>query len=1319
MKKKILQKMYGSGDQPKDGFRDHLYRNLCMVFDHLSNSIQSTLGFLVDHLEEAGNLVQWAQAAGTNQEFLHRYRKAHGHSCRMLVSSCEIKTYMVKLILEDAYLEEEHSGYTQETNRTTNGPTTYKSSWKDELKRRMGKSLSKTVGSVSKGACGDARDSGEKVTSGASVSWKNSVDEKASNSLIEGHALDQNEQFGRKERTFGLSSVNLSSSISSELGGSTTISAPSGKSVSPRLSRSFVEDIQAASSNAEIQAVEKILNEKTTTKKSGWMEFYDRRDKSCRIKDTSNKISTEPEVIVSDILQFERLLAEKMLDLQGMTKSLSASKESLDKTIGTGIPTDSLENESFDNYGRHDNQSSMENDEIDGGECSWKIRHSSFVKSQEHDIGPDGNDLEVEYSSAGQSEDTARKNMLSNKIPVVKVPFGQPVEVVIAHIEDPMTVWLQKMDCRLEDFQTNLNEVMSDYKPLVKPPVIGDIVVATYSSDKAFYRARIVAIDERDVFTVLFLDYGNQDYVFLEDLRPLPECFWEYPCAGLRSLLLWVDEIPSGDSAALVKQLENWSIYNPIKAVFYQVADKTTADGRCLRVSLELVNGLNLADVYPDAFCKKSGKSTQDDSHESEGLGSFPSDSVNNSISNPPQPPVSMTLKLALPHISNGAKKWEPLSEEQMDQTHPKWFRPTSAHRPVVYVTDSSGAVWVQQRWEHRNIVPEEGEKTNTGSMSSSQEAAVENDEFPSLNNTVNINGQECPSLNDTTSSKKKRRKRKKKKKTEQTSGDVVNYSMDESEKRNDYEERSLSESSGVKAVDDTVMFKKSPYVFLESMPIPSIDTDIMVQIAYINSPTDFFVHLVPSDDSQIGSFQSNLQEFYEGLHEELPCIKLQCGTYWAARNEDGLWYRCKIIANKEEPNCVEVSLVDYGPVITVNAKDMRVLKEEFTHSPAFAVPCSLEKVYPVEGNIWTKETIDIFERFCGNKDETFIIQFLKKKPTGVYSVILKKFNGEPINEGLRAKGVASHKPEVQVNVQQETEQDESTEGLNQDWDPMAIEFLSKENDISSNKECAETAFVNRSNSDEKRLCKFYREGLLCPRGDSCKWEHTRKREGGITTEKQPVFCSLQYDLELPEEDTFVPIIVTSINSLSQFHVFMPHGPRCLYEQDSGTESGQEGESLKAFSQSLNDHYINMLPSFSQTATAPGELWVYRERNGRCWRVRVIEVDKDVNQVQVYYIDLGGTEWIEEESLLPMEIQFIHFPEQAIECYLTRVSEAVPEGNHEAFLERFLKLTEGKTLIALVVEIQENQRRLGLELFDGTTDPIYINEEILKMLNAS
>ncbi|XP_067674654.1 RING finger protein 17-like isoform X2 [Haliotis asinina] len=196
---------------------------------------------------------------------------------------------------------------------------------------------------------------------------------------------------------------------------------------------------------------------------------------------------------------------------------------------------------------------------------------------------PDGSDLGktlIHIGAATKPDDLTTEYEISHKISDViqrRYPYKQPClapvgeyfPVVVTHMELPNIVWFQHVpqeSCDIDDavvkralrvnndlaalvkMSAELAQAESMGKSFVKVPAPGQMCSAQFSFDDCWYRGLVIDRDEETQSAlVLFVDYGNVEYVFLDRLRVLTASARGLAGQGVRSYLYGVQP-PGGAS---------------------------------------------------------------------------------------------------------------------------------------------------------------------------------------------------------------------------------------------------------------------------------------------------------------------------------------------------------------------------------------------------------------------------------------------------------------------------------------------------------------------------------------------------------------------------------------------------------------------------------------------------------------------------------------------------------------------------------------------------------------------------------------------------
>ncbi|XP_015791903.1 uncharacterized protein LOC107368572 [Tetranychus urticae] len=136
------------------------------------------------------------------------------------------------------------------------------------------------------------------------------------------------------------------------------------------------------------------------------------------------------------------------------------------------------------------------------------------------------------------------------------------------------------------------------------------------------------------------------------------------------------------------------------------------------------------------------------------------------------------------------------------------------------------------------------------------------------------------------------------------------------------------------------------------------LKSGIPVHIAYINSPSDFYVHPYSGVPEFVLKVQAAQQELIDKDIRSLP--KLAPGMFVAARySEDHYWYRAKIIDVTGDK--VKVFYFDFGNIEVLDPSRIMPLAKSISDEKVQAVACHFVHYKPNGG--WRQEAIDVFKQ--------------------------------------------------------------------------------------------------------------------------------------------------------------------------------------------------------------------------------------------------------------------------------------------------------------------------------------------------------------------
>ncbi|CAF3570765.1 unnamed protein product [Rotaria sp. Silwood1] len=143
------------------------------------------------------------------------------------------------------------------------------------------------------------------------------------------------------------------------------------------------------------------------------------------------------------------------------------------------------------------------------------------------------------------------------------------------------------------------------------------------------------------------------------------------------------------------------------------------------------------------------------------------------------------------------------------------------------------------------------------------------------------------------------------------------------------------------------------------------------VRILYYQSPSRFYVYLRQKINTH-AQFQVELQcamQNYQSTTLSTQYIRYQPV---AAQDHHAIWHRATILGFNSNETEVCIYFVDVGEQENISITNIRPLPQEFIRQPAFAIPCRLYQIYPLDGNeqlIWRSDdpVHDEFNRLMAN----------------------------------------------------------------------------------------------------------------------------------------------------------------------------------------------------------------------------------------------------------------------------------------------------------------------------------------------------------------
>ena len=179
-------------------------------------------------------------------------------------------------------------------------------------------------------------------------------------------------------------------------------------------------------------------------------------------------------------------------------------------------------------------------------------------------------------------------------IPTNKLPVNVKPAVLVAEIKDPSNFWLQVIDKAIAHQFQVLTEEIHHYATggtvQVPVPVLGQLCIANYSQDGVWYRAKVIQVDGlgEGRVKVQFIDYGNEETVDTDQLRPFQHSFKCLPAQAVHCSLVGF-KVPAPNLAKKFTSLvENKKLF---------VIKKDGVPGE-ICTSVELIDSSGDEDVY-------------------------------------------------------------------------------------------------------------------------------------------------------------------------------------------------------------------------------------------------------------------------------------------------------------------------------------------------------------------------------------------------------------------------------------------------------------------------------------------------------------------------------------------------------------------------------------------------------------------------------------------------------------------------------------------------------------------------------------------------
>ncbi|XP_068564776.1 tudor domain-containing 6 isoform X2 [Cebidichthys violaceus] len=146
-----------------------------------------------------------------------------------------------------------------------------------------------------------------------------------------------------------------------------------------------------------------------------------------------------------------------------------------------------------------------------------------------------------------------------------------------------------------------------------------------------------------------------------------------------------------------------------------------------------------------------------------------------------------------------------------------------------------------------------------------------------------------------------------------------------------------------------------------------SLNSSHVATVQHISDPSEFWIQ-TQSDANELDQLMDRIYHLYKDSEDKDVVRNPTIGLYYAAKAEDGEFYRATVTEGSETQ--VKVFFVDYGNTDVVDRSNIRTLPDELKKLPCFSLKCSLAGVRPKDGK-WSRSACDFFIKAVKDKDLT------------------------------------------------------------------------------------------------------------------------------------------------------------------------------------------------------------------------------------------------------------------------------------------------------------------------------------------------------------
>ena len=930
----------------------------------------------------------------------------------------------------------------------------------------------------------------------------------------------------------------------------------------------------------------------------------------------------------------------------------------------------------------------------------------------------------------------------------LELSVNDRIPVAITHCVSPQDFYCQDLRAasQLEQLLTSLADLEAGSVP--SEAMVDLHYAACFSEDDQWYRAKVKSVTTPQKVTVVFVDYGNEDVVSVNELRCLTPKLCELPAQAFHCTLLKSPPAKPMDSDSFIAKVLNQE--------FTANIIEFASDGFTYVVNLEdesgdIIDGASLSAVY------------------SQPPVSIPKLKVLMDI------PLEICVVFAAGPseiycqlLKNAEKLDEMMAQLELSITGHMTSPDPGSYCAAKYYED--------QAWYRAKVL--ETSNNNTVTV-----------QFVDYGNTEVVNISEITPLSPPLADLPAQAIQCGLKQNVMSKNDLSSFDISwvvtattaifSSGAQRDQLEAILLDDAGndvSKSFPVGGATISTAFSTLPRRPVLESGTSVSVIISYVESDDVFYCQL-EAWQTEIDELQALLEQCYEGVGQ-LSSQSLQPNNYVVAEySEDGLWYRAKILEVSSDSTAT-VFFVDYGNKETVTK--MAAMPESVLSMPPFAIECHLKNTVDLPTADDSSFTIDILEVL---PNDQYIVQphaeeeqadvkvSLKHTPVVSPTHVLnetRSLSTESLTIGTPCEVIVSHVEGATMffvqKLQNSSDLDELMEKIVDHYsnEPPVIVIPSKgvicvalfgddgswyrARVISSADNEVTLFYLDYGNTDavsmemiqpiKDEYCALPAQAIKCATtvtiDDDEFTETMSNMECIVTATKitagnthfvemttmdgkplsgQPVAIATEISegtsdvADLPTAEIIKPQQLTVSSRVSMFvtHVVSPLSfwcrPLSSYEQLDGIMA------------TMADYYNEHIKPVSSVTM--GTIVAAQYSEDKSWyRAKVLSVDNDT--VSVLFVDYGNNEVVAMEKIQPIDDQFLSLPAQAIHCSITGDTQRTYSSDLVATFMETIYEQEGMIVVQQVREdglhIVQLETASG-ELLDHLFTPTPDNED--------